>query len=118
MVSKDENARPSAMKIVTHGYLRSSSMSKSRAQLYKELKETKARLKQLEVELSCQKDRSVLNAQGPGWELPLKARPLQDDSSSPLSSPVKATALLTLAERPYKKVPVGRGAPKSRSCMM
>jgi len=118
MVSKDEKVRPSALKIVTHGYLRSNTMSKSRAQLHKELKETKARLKLLEVELSIQKDKPVFNAPGPSWMIPFKTRPLHDDSSSPQSSPVKATALLTLAERPFKKITVGRGAPKSRSCMM
>jgi len=113
MVSKDEKARPSALKIVTYGYLRSNTMSKSRAQLYKELKETKVRLKLLEVELSIQKDKSVGNATGPSWMVPFKMKQLLDESSSLQSSPVKARA-----EKPFKKITVGQGAPKSRSWMM
>ena len=108
MVSPDENLRPSAAKIVTHPFLRSNTMSKSRSQLYKELKETKARLRQLELELSSQKEPV-------SW---LQRFPPQQGSSSPHSSPVSRHSPVVGKQSQSKRLLVGRGTQKSLSCLL
>ena len=108
MVCPDENMRPTAAKIVTHPYLRSNTMSKSRSQLYKELKETKARLRQLERELSAQKEPV-------SW---LTRFPPQQGSSSPQSSPGLRRSPVASKPPQSKRLLVGRGTQKSLSCLL
>ena len=107
MVSKDENVRPTASKIIGHQYLRSNSVFKSRSQLYKELEDTKARIKQLELELKAK-----AAAESSPW-LPTKLA----ESSSP-------RALLVARPKPFisqlssSRLLVGRGTSKSHSCLV
>lgn len=121
MVSKDEKLRPSASKIVTHPFLRSNVMSKSRSQLYKELKETKARIRQLELELET-KDNPMSATWRPAaftQNSPLKQT---EEASSPQTSPVPRTPAAALANfskaEKSKRLLVGRGTPKSFSCLL
>ena len=106
MVSKDENVRPTASKLIGHQYLRSNSVFKSRSQLYKELEESKARVKQLENELMLSKSETSL------W---LAANVAQ--SSSPRASPV-ARPKAVISHLSSSRLLVGRGTSKSHSCLI
>ena len=108
MVSKDENVRPTASKIIGHQYLRSNSVFKSRSQLYKELEDTKARLKQLEMEL-----KSKAAAESSPW---LPAAKLAE-CSSPRASPV-ARPKPVISQLSSSRLLVGRGTSKSHSCLV
>jgi len=59
-------------------------MSKSRAQLFKELRETKARLRLLEMELSFQIERTA----APDWIASFELRPVEE-SPNPKACEVK-----------------------------
>ena len=113
MVSQDLNLRPSASKVIAHQYLRSCSMSKSRSQLLKELKETKARLRQLELEISEKNDpTSWLSKFASRSPITVAAK---KHTSSQQSSP-KSHPKILLSK--HTRFLVGRGTTKSNSCLL
>jgi hypothetical protein len=115
MVSQDEKLRPTASKIVNHQYLRSNSMSKSRSQLYKELKETKAKLRLLEMEIASKNER-------PSWmnKFSVARAPVvnKNASSSPQTSPIARQKSPVSKVTCSNRLLVGRGTPKSNSCLL
>ena len=121
MVCQDENMRPTAAKIVSHPFLRSSSKIKSRSQLCQELRDSQARIRQLELQLSARAEPSGTPA---SWLTRFPPVEKNNRSSSPHTSPVSrqtpsaATAIVPQSGKSTKRLLVGRGTAKSYSCLL
>ena len=84
MINPDPMSRPNANRLATLVALRSGANSKSRSQLYTELREARAKLKLLEQELQNEKN-AVLAAQTASASPEFPTPPKDKEISSPVS---------------------------------
>ena len=92
MINPDPMLRPNASRLVTLIALRSNGAnSKSRSQLYKELRDAREKLKMLEQELECEK-RMKISSQKTSSSPEFPTPPKDKETSSILLSPITLTS--------------------------
>ena len=92
MINPDPMLRPNASRLVTLIALRSNGAnSKSRSQLYKELRDAREKLKMLEQELECEK-RMRISSQKTSSSPEFPTPPKDKETSSILLSPITLTS--------------------------